>query len=193
MNNESADSYEKNDGAEPYESEAYDWLQCLVSALIICVLVFAFIVRIIGVIGSSMVPSFHDGDKVVISNLFFQPKQGDIVVLRKQQFDEKPIIKRVIAVGGQTVDIDFEQGVVYVDGEAQSEPFVAEPTYNRLDFEGRITVPQGQIFVMGDNRNYSDDSRRNSLGCVDTRYIQGKVLVRLFPFSDFQVIKNPNS
>ena len=167
--------------------EVYDWLQCLVSALIICVLVFAFFARIIGIIGSSMVPSFHDGDKVVISKLFFEPVQGDVIVLRKLQFQEEPIIKRVIAVEGQTVDIDFDAGIVYVDGEPQSEP-----TYARLDFDGMLTVPEGQVFVMGDNRNHSSDSREGAIGCVDKRYILGKVLLRLFPISDFQTIENPH-
>ena len=179
--------------AAAVSSEVYDWLQCLVSALIICVLVFAFFARIIGIIGSSMVPTFHDGDKVVISNLFFEPVQGDIIVLRKLQFQDEPIIKRVIAVEGQTVDIDFDAGIVYVDGKAQIEPYINEPTYARLDFDGMITVPEGQVFVMGDNRNHSTDSRESTISCVDKRYILGKVLVRLFPVSDFQTIENPHN
>ena len=169
--------------------EAYEWLQCLVSALVVCVLVFAFFARIIGIIGSSMVPTFHEGDKVVISNLFYEPEQGDVVVLRKLQFQEEPIIKRVIATEGQIVDIDFETGLVFVDGEPLNEPYIAEPTYTRLDFDGMLTVPEGHVFVMGDNRNHSNDSRDASIGCVDERYILGKVLVRLFPISSFEIIK----
>lgn len=174
-------------------SEIYDWLQCLVSALIICVIVFAFFARIIGIIGSSMVPTFHEGDKVVITKLFSELEQGDIVVLRKLQFQDEPIIKRVIATEGQTVDIDFDAGIVYVDGQPQSEPYTAEPTYTRVDFDGMLTVPEGHVFVLGDNRNYSSDSRRSSIGCVDERYIIGKVFLRLFPISDFQLITNPHN
>ncbi len=166
-------------------SEAYDWIQCLVSALLICVLVFAFFVRIIGIKGSSMVPTFHNADSVIISNLFYQPKYGDVVVLRKQTFQKEPIIKRVIATEGQTVDIDFNAGVVYVDGKALDEPYIAEATHNRIDFDGKITVPENCVFVMGDNRNDSTDSRCSLIGCVDERYIMGKVLIRILPLNKF--------
>lgn len=171
------------------QSEVYDWLQCLVAALLICVLVFAFFVRIIGIIGSSMVPTFHDNDSVVISNLFYEPKQGDVVVLRKFSFQDKPIIKRVIAVENQTVDINFETGVVYVDGQPLSEPYIAEPTLTPINFDGKITVPENCVFVMGDNRNNSTDSRDSRIGCVDTRYVMGKVLLRILPLNQFGVFQ----
>jgi len=170
-------------------AEIYEWMQSLVSALLVCVLVFAFLVRIIGIISPSMQPTFHDGDSVVISNLFFEPKQGDVVVLRKLSFMEEPIIKRVIAVAGQTVNIDFEKGIVYVDGQALSEPYTAELTLTPLNFDGKITVPNDCVFVMGDNRNNSTDSRDSRVGCVDKRYIMGKVLLRLLPVEKFGVIK----
>lgn len=169
-------------------SDLYDWVQCLVAALLFCVLIFAFLVRIIGIVGSSMVPTFHDGDSVVISKLFYTPEQGDIVVLRKDTFKEEPIIKRVIATEGQTVNIDFEEGVVYVDGKALDEPYTAEPTYNQIDFEGMITVPENCVFVMGDNRNDSFDSRLDVIGCIDERYIMGRVLIRLLPFNKFGTV-----
>lgn len=170
-------------------SEVYDWMQSLVSALLICVLVFAFFIRVIGIVGSSMVPTFHDGDSVIISDMFYEPKQGDVVVLRKLAFQEEPIIKRVIAVAGQTVNIDFQKGIVYVDGKALNEPYIAEPTYAALDFSGEITVPENCVFVMGDNRNNSTDSRRSVIGCVDRRYILGKVLLRILPVSKFGTVR----
>ncbi|NLT63939.1 MAG: signal peptidase I [Clostridiales bacterium] len=166
-------------------SEIYEWLQCLVSALLICVLVFAFFVRIIGIMGYSMMPTFHDGDSVIISNIFYEPQQGDVIVLRKLSFQPEPIIKRVIAVEGQTVNIDFEQGIVYVDDVPLDEPYIAEPTLTPIDFDGKITVPENCVFVMGDNRNGSTDSRSNDVGCVDTRYIMGKVLIRILPLNKF--------
>ena len=129
-------------------SETYDWIQCLVSALLICVLVFAFFVRIIGIKGSSMVPTFENRDSVIISNLFFTPQYGDVVVLRKDTFQKEPIIKRVIATEGQTIDIDFNAGIVYVDGKALDEPYVNSPTNNQLDFTGKVTVPENCVFVM---------------------------------------------
>ena len=166
-------------------SETYDWIQCLVSALLICVLVFAFFVRIIGIKGSSMVPTFENRDSVIISNLFFTPQCGDVVVLRKDTFQKEPIIKRVIATEGQTIDIDFNAGIVYVDGKALDEPYVNSPTNNQLDFTGKVTVPENCVFVMGDNRNDSTDSRSSLIGCVDKRYIMGKVLLRILPLNKF--------
>ena len=174
-------------GKEP-GSDLYDWVQCLVAALLFCVLLFAFFVRIIGIVGSSMIPTFIDGDSVVISKLFYKPQQGDIVVLRKDSFQEEPIIKRIIATEGQTVDINFEEGIVYVDGEALDEPYTAEPTYNQIDFDGMITVPENCVFVMGDNRNGSLDSRLDVIGCVDERYIMGRVLLRILPFDKFGTV-----
>lgn len=174
---------------EDEPAEIYEWMQSLVSALLICVIVFAFFVRIIGIIGISMEPTFYEGDSVVISELFYTPEQGDIIVLRKLSFQEEPIIKRVIAVAGQTVDIDFEAGVVYVDGQPLDEPYAAELTRTPIDFDGKITVPENCIFVMGDNRNRSTDSRSNMIGCVDTRYVMGKVLLRLLPIDEFGIVQ----
>jgi signal peptidase I len=168
--------------------EIYDWLLCVVTAIIACVLVFTFVVRLVGVIGTSMVPTLHEGDYVVTSNLFYKPKQGDVVILRKKVFDDRAIVKRVIAVGGQTVDIDFDAGVVYVDGQALEEDYVNAPTYRELDFKGEITVPENCVFVLGDNRNESLDSRRSALGCVDTRYIIGRGYLVLLPLRDIKLL-----
>ncbi len=190
INNDKKPTRKQNNTSESDNepAEIYEWMQSLVAALLVCVLVFAFLVRIIGIIGSSMEHTFSDGDSVVISNLFYEPKQGDVVVLRKLSFMEEPIIKRVIAVAGQTVDIDFEKGIVRVDDKPLTEPYIAEPTLTPLDFDGKITVPENCVFVMGDNRNYSADSRDSRVGCVDTRYIMGKVLIRLLPFEKFGTI-----
>ena len=166
-------------------SEALDWLQCIVSALIAAVLIFTFAARTITVVGSSMVPTLEEGNLLIVSRLFYQPKRGDIVVLRKDTFMSDPIVKRVIATEGQTVDIDFTQGIVYVDGAALDEPYVNSLTYEREDFTEPVTVLKGQIFVMGDNRNRSTDSRDSRVGCVDTRYLIGRVLLRLAPLNKF--------
>ena len=174
--------------AKKREGDLFDWLQCIVTALVACVLIFVFIGRTIGVVGSSMVPTLEQGDRLIISKLFYTPQQGDIVVLQKDSFADYPLIKRVIATEGQTVDIDFDAGVVYVDGVALDEPYTAEPTVVREDFDEPVTVPEGCIFVMGDNRNRSTDSRTDSIGCVDTRLIMGKALLRLTPLSKFGTI-----
>ncbi len=167
------------------ESEALDWLQCIVSALVAAILIFTFFARTITVVGSSMVPTLEEGNLLIVSKLFYQPKYGDIVVLRKESFMTDPIVKRVIATEGQTVDIDFEAGVVYVDGVALDEPYVNSTTNERENVTEPVTVPEGCVFVMGDNRNRSTDSRSAAIGCVDTRYIIGKALLRLAPLSQF--------
>lgn len=171
------------------KKELYDWLQCVMSALMACVLVFVFFARMIGVVGDSMTNTLHDGDRIIISNLFYTPEQGDIVVLRKESFREQAIVKRVIAVEGQTVSFDFNQGIVYVDGKALDEPYIREPTYTSIDFtEDEVTVPEGCVFVLGDNRNGSTDSRDNRIGFVDTRCIIGRLLLRVFPLDDFGTV-----
>lgn len=175
-------------GKEPKTSarvEVYDWIQSILMALVVCVLLFVFVVRMVNVDGESMLPTLENGDRVIISNLFYTPKQGDIVVLRKESFLYEPIVKRVIAVEGQTVEIDFTRGEVFVDGEELEEPYILEPTYRELDFSGSVTVPEGCVFVMGDNRNGSTDSRYSGLGCVDTRLIQGRVYLTVFPLKNF--------
>lgn len=174
-----------NFGGIPKRAEVYEWIQCIVVALVFCVLLFSFFVRLVDVIGSSMYPTLEDGDKIVISKLFYTPKQGDIVVFRKESFKEEPLVKRIIAVEGQTVDIDFEKGVVYVDGTALDEPYIAELTKERLDFYGPVTVPEGCAFVMGDNRMHSTDSRDDRVGFVDMRSIMGKAYITVFPLKSF--------
>lgn len=167
--------------------EIYDWMQSLVFALIICIIVFVFIFRIVDVSGDSMNPTLLNGDKLVVSDVFYKPKQGDIVIFRKDEYKAEAFVKRVIATEGQTIEIDFDRGRVYVDGERLDEPYIAEPTHNQLDFQGPQTVPEGCVFVMGDNRNASSDSRRAQIGMVDERLIVGKVLLRVFPFDSIGV------
>ena len=161
--------------------EAYEWVQCVVTALLACILVFTFLFRVIDVIGPSMEDTFYTGHKVIITRLAGDYKQGDVVVLRKTTYGKDPIIKRVIAVGGQTVSINFMTGTVYVDGVALDEPYTKEPTWTMEDFTAPVYVPEGSIFVMGDNRNHSQDSRYGRIGTVDTRYVLGKVIFQIWP------------
>lgn len=170
---------------EAEKTDAFDLVQCVVTALLVCILLFVFAGRIVNVIGPSMESTLFEGDRLIISRLFYTPKQGDIVVLRKDSFKDEAIIKRVIAVGGQTVDIDFDKGIVYVDGEALDEDYINEPTLRPLDFDDEVTVPEGSVFVLGDNRNKSNDSRDERIGCVDTRYILGRAIWRVTPFEKF--------
>ncbi len=182
MNENPDTNLEKRDEA-PKGGETLDWIQCIVSALVVCILVFTFAFRVVGVIGSSMVPTLEERDRLVISKLFYTPKRGDIVVLRKQEFKDEPLVKRVIATEGETIDIDFTEGIVYVDGVALDEPYVNALVHEPEDFTEPVTVPEGCVFVMGDNRNKSTDSRCAVIGCVDTRLILGKADFRLMPLN----------
>ena len=161
--------------------EVYEWIQCLVFALIFCVVLFVFFFRLVDVVGDSMNPTLENADKMVVSDLFYKPKQGDIIIFRKDEYKPEALVKRVIATEGQTVEIDFNRGRVYVDGKLLDEPYIAEPTRNQIDFTGVQVVPEGCVFVMGDNRNESADSRDSRIGMVDERLIIGKVLLTVFP------------
>ena len=166
--------------------EAYDWIQSLISALLICVLVFVFVLRIMDVHGTSMFPTLNNGDKVLVSDLFYEPARGDIVVFKKDSYDDnKALVKRVVAVAGDVVNIDFERGVVYVNGEALEEDYIDVLTTTKIDFIGPQTVPDNCLFVMGDNRNASTDSRDKRIGMVDKRLVIGKVLLVVYPFNSF--------
>lgn len=166
--------------------DLYEWTQALVYSVLAVVVLFTFVVRLIGVDGHSMVPTLQDGDRLLVLNALWDSdyQYGDIVVLRKDTFMDEPIVKRVIATEGQTVDIDFASGSVYVDGELLVEDYINEPTYVEEGTQFPLTVPEGSIFVMGDNRNHSSDSRSSDLGTVDTRYVIGKAVFLLFPGAD---------
>lgn len=170
--------------------EMYDWIQCLATALIICVILFVFFIRIIDVSGTSMYPTLNNGDKMLVSDLFYTPKVGDIVVFKSDTYDpDKALVKRVIATEGQEINIDFDKGIVYVDGVAIEEDYISELTTTKLDFIGPKTVPEGCVFVMGDNRNMSTDSRKAEIGMVDNRLILGRVYCVLFPLSELGWVK----
>ena len=168
----------------------FEWLQLLAGGLLAAVLVFSCLARITVVDGHSMDPTLQNGEMMLIWSLGYRPEQGDIVVLTKTaqdtlpQVKDKAIVKRVIAVGGQTVDIDYTTGTVYVDGAPLDEPYINGPMYlpgDPMMWGTHWEVPEGSIFVMGDNRNGSTDSRHELLGTIDEDYILGKVVLALWP------------
>lgn len=168
------------------KKENYDWIQCIISGLIICIIVFVFGIRIIDVNGNSMFPSLKNGDRLLVSGVLYTPHRGDVVIFKTDSYNpNKALVKRIIAVEGDVINIDFENGIVYVNDEAINEPYINELTRNKLNFIGPQTVPENCVFVMGDNRNASTDSRDNRIGMVDKRLIIGRAYIRLFPFADF--------
>jgi signal peptidase I len=177
----------KSDDRKKYDTSRmvlYDWVQCVVTAVLVGILIFTFIGRIDGIQGPSMMQTLQDGDTVIVSDLFYTPKYGDIVFIKTEAYGDTPIVKRVIATAGQTIDIDFTTGVVTIDGQALQEDYINTPTNNPENFHGPVTLPDGCVFVMGDNRNISLDSRSSEVGVVDTRQIIGKVIFVLIPAKD---------
>ena len=176
-----------------FKKDVFDWVEILVHAILTVVLCFSFLFRIATIDGESMTNTLQNGEKVIITNLAYEPKAGDIVVISRNRENSvytanvgnKPIIKRIIATEGQTVDIDFEKGVVYVDGVALEEGYTRTPTNLKYDIDFPVRVDEGCVFVLGDNRNNSLDSRSSQIGdygMIDTRYILGHAVCRIFPF-----------
>ena len=177
--------------ASDKEKEPRNWKQSvllyvhdLMCMLLVVMLLFLVVFRVILVTGDSMFTTLWDGDYLLlVSNLFCgDPEPGDIVVISKQSFDGgKPIVKRVIATEGQTVDIDFESGTVYVDGQALREPYIHNETTNEEGTVFPLTVAEDCIFVLGDNRSVSLDSRSPQIGQIDRREVLGKALFLMIP------------
>lgn len=178
-----------------FAADVYGWFQALAFALAFLLIFFTFFGRIVGVDGHSMDPTLNDQDMLYLSSFRYEPQQGDVVVLHKDFGTvNKPIVKRVIAVGGQTVEIDYDTGTVYVDGEPIDQDFIKEPMVRPSNDNMQQTyweVPEGSVFVMGDNRNNSLDSRDDELGTVDNRYILGKAIYTILPFEHAGAIEHP--
>lgn len=171
------------------EQNLLEWFETLISAVVVLVLVFSFFFRIIQVDGSSMVPTLHNGDRLIVWGAGYTPERGDVVIVDGDTVYGKPLVKRVIAKGGDTISIDYSTGEVVVNGQLLDEPYLAEPTRLGYDIEFPYTVPEGTLFVMGDNRNASLDSRSSQIGCIPETDILGKVLVCFLPLEDMGVVE----
>ena len=158
-----------------------DFLAILVKACCIAVLLFTFVFHIVTVDGTSMLPTLEHMDRLVIQQICYTPQRGDIVVVTKKTQADGPIIKRVVGVEGDLIDIDFESGVISVNGAPLHEDYISEPIHRKGNISFPQVVPEGCVFVLGDNRNASHDSRWMDVGMVDNRYVLGKVLFRLYP------------
>jgi signal peptidase I len=165
--------------------EVYDWVESSLTALLFVMLIFTLVGMVISVHGESMIPTLEGGDRLVTIRMFREPQYDDIVVITNPGYRNNPLIKRVIATAGQTIDFDPENNRVVVDGQTLKEAYIAEQM-DMFFAEGTnkypYTVPEGHVFVMGDNRNNSWDSRIDEVGAVDERYILGRVLFRVLPF-----------
>lgn len=175
--------------------EMRDWAEALLTAGTVVVFVLLFICQIVVVDGESMEPNFHTNERLLALSSFGELERNDVVCIKRD--DDAPLIKRVIATEGQTVDIDTQAGIVYVDGEPLEESFTLEPTYTdgnspmteSIGFPA--TVPEDCVFVMGDNRNNSLDSRFEEVGMVHLDHVFGKVVFRLYPFDEIGPITLP--
>ncbi len=163
----------------------FDVCKSVVAAIVVVVFLYLFVFRVFSVDGASMSPTLEGGDMIVVSHIGYEPKQGDIVVLSGANGKNDAIVKRVIAVAGDTVDINFTTGVVTVNGK--EENYSEELTTQQADIAFPLKVPEDTVFVLGDNRDISLDSRSSRIGCVDERKIVGKVLFRFFPIGDWKV------
>ncbi len=180
----------KNEKSSFITETFFDIFDSVKGAVIVVFFIFAFVFRVVGVDGDSMMPTLHNGDWLAVSGGITEPERGDIVVVTQPWERNVPIIKRVIAVENDTVDIDFANHLVYVNGEVIDEPYILEPTQLQYDMQFPLTVDEGCVFVMGDNRNDSLDSRSTQIGLVDERYILGKTLFRIYPFEKIEDYKD---
>lgn len=174
---------EASDGRDLYLN-----VRVLVIMMSLFVLMFTFVARIIVVSGPSMENTLHGGDLILVWSLGYTPKQGDIVVLTQESYQADSIVKRVIAAEGQHVYVDYARNTVYVDGKPLEEDYTKEQMLLPAWGEGvnDVVVPQGCIFVMGDNRNHSADSRFPDIGIVDTRCVIGRGMAVMFPFGHWK-------
>lgn len=166
---------------------AYEWLDSVVFALLLLLLLFTFGFRMVGVRGPSMLPTLQNGNWLVLKSVVPTVRRGDIVVVTQPNDLNEPLIKRVIAVAGDEVRIDFSAGTVSVNGEVLDEPYINEKTHRASDVVFPVTVPPNCIFVMGDNRNHSLDSRSSTVGFIDARYVLGTAEYRLYPPGEWKI------
>lgn len=171
------------EGQENPLLEFYEWLESGIVTVVGMLLLFTLLVRPATVNGPSMMKTLHDGDRLILQQVgYHDPQYGDIVVIDRTGTREPAIVKRVIGRAGDIIDIDFTAHTVRRNGELLDEPYINEPTELGYDVVFPVTVPEGCVFVMGDNRNNSLDSRASEIGMVDVRRVMGKAVFRFFPF-----------
>ena len=192
MNEENKNTViEVGETSQPQKNNAakfvVEFVSIIASSIVVIMLIFTFAFRIVGVNGPSMMNTLVNGDWLLVSAFITEPERGDIVIITQPNAFNEPIVKRVIAVGGDTIDIDFETAEVKINGEVLNEPYLATPTTtDEGAWHYPITLKEGQVFVMGDNREHSSDSRSPDIGLIDENYILGQVILRFSPISEFK-------
>ncbi len=167
-----------------------EWFDAIIVALSLVLIILLFVFRTVTVDGISMLPTLEDGQQVIARSILYTPQRGDVVVIDGHTAYGQPIIKRVIGVGGDEVDINFDTGQVFVNGEALDESAYTEDLMAQsYDVTFPVIVPQGTVFLMGDNRPNSLDSRHSDIGFIDERDILGEVVFRILPLEDFGAVK----
>ena len=167
----------------PYKG-LYEWMQGIVVVLLAVLMLLTFVGQITGVQGFSMMPTLLERDRMIVRSIFYTPARDDLVVFARKGFQDDPaMVKRVIALAGDVVDIDTAAGVVYVNGTRLYEPYTMELTHRSMTMSFPFVVPPGHVFVLGDNRQNSTDSRDLVIGAVDEREIIGQVVAVILPFS----------
>ena len=171
----------------------YDLASSVHTAVIIIFIIFVFLIQPAFVSGESMLPTLQNKDVLIILNNRKAYNRGDIVVIAPYEKSKSSLVKRIVAVGGDVLDIDFSSGTVTLNGQVLDEPYIKEPTLRSFDVTFPLTVPEGCVFVMGDNRNNSLDSRHSDVGFVNENYILGKAEFRLYPFGKHNIYENKES
>lgn len=171
----------------------FEWLEIFIVSVAAVFILFSFVARIAVVEGNSMYPTLANDDKLLVRQIFYTPKQGDIVVCQSVRYGlDKPLVKRIIATAGQKVRLDRDNWKIYVNGYPIDEPYlvIGEGAMVGWEYdEDEIVIPKGHVFVMGDNRNNSLDSRFYGVGMIDERYIIGQVVYRFLPVNGFGPVK----
>lgn len=171
-------------------TSVFHWLYAIVGILCVVFVVFMLFFKVVEVDGDSMYPTLQDSDKLLVYSLNYTPEQGDIIVVGSTYKDEQVLVKRVIATENQTVEINYDTGKVIVDGMELTEDYITDmsvPDDNEISYP--YTVPENCVFVMGDNRNESSDSRSKIIKAIDESHIAGKVIKRIYPISDMDIYK----
>lgn len=177
---------EKTAANTSFLKTVYEYAETILFAMLLLVVLFTFVFRVASVVGGSMEPTLYTEERLILTTHFYEPQFGDVVVI--DRYTQDPLIKRVIGVAGDTIRIDGEAGVVYRNGSLLEETYVSGGTSPK-EMQGEITVPEGYIFVLGDNRPVSKDSRSTEIGLVDTEDVVGKAIWRIWPINRFGTVK----